>query len=305
MLHRLACYSQSGKNPAKQLRFSAVLFNYYLQLVFQDRQLCVFSSMNFTRSLCPGLLALELLPERAPASLTLSAESAAELSDVMASNLLRLLPGVDKMGLAIAAALYDQAQILRPDWPIFEELARLYQHSPSADSSASIACFGAAAGRMPAAQLEPERSLIGSPLMLLPWVLMGEPERVAHFNLQMEEVFTENGLADARTALFLNEAFSIKVEHARLLTLYDLCVITAMQYQHAGLTPLWSLIECALLSPECEQTVASAGGDTYRWRAGIVTIVRKVAPENAQEQRQYQAVLAAHGIGLQRVAPKN
>lgn len=261
--------------------------------------------MNFTRSLCPGLLALELLPERAPVSLTLPAESVAGLSDVIASNLLRLLPGVDKLGLAIAAALYDQAQILRPGWPIFDELARLYQRSQSADSGASIACFGAAAGRMPAARLEPERSLIGSPLMLLPWVLKGEEEMVAHFSLQMEEVFTENGLADARTALFLNEAFSIKVEHARLLTQYDLCAITAMQYQHAGLAPLWSLIECALLSPEREQIIESAGGDTYRWQAGFVTIVGKVAPENAQEQRQYQAVLAAHGIGLQRVAPKN
>src|SRR3546814_4676883 len=42
------------------------------------------------------------------------------------------------------------------------------------------------------------------------------------------------------------------VEHARYLTLHDLCALMAMQYDHAGRAPLWPVLETALLSPDRE-----------------------------------------------------
>lgn len=44
----------------------------------------------------------------------------------------------------------------------------------------------------------------------------------------------------------------MQVEHARYLTVHDLCAMTAMQYEHAGLAALWPLLEIALLSPSRE-----------------------------------------------------
>lgn len=246
----------------------------------------------FDQSFCTGLLALEVLPEGRPAALSLPVESADLLGDAISGDLLRLLPGVDRMGLAVAAALYDPAQILRPGWPLFAELVRLHQRSQRGTWSPSVACFGSAAGAMADPGLEPDQSLIGSALMLIPWVLIGADEDATRINAEMEEQFSEQGLAEARTSLFLNEAFSIKVSHARYLSRLDLCAMTVMQYEHAGLAELWPLIECALLSPQQEETITTSGG-RYVWRDGHVDVEQST---DAQELRQFGVILNAHGI---------
>jgi hypothetical protein len=60
-------------------------------------------------------------------------------------------------------------------------------------------------------------------------------------------------MAGAATALAAQEAFGLQVEHARYLTVHDLAAMIAMQYDHAGLAPLWPLLETALLQPDAEE----------------------------------------------------
>ena len=129
-------------------------------------------------------------------------------------------------------------------------------------------------------------------------------------------------MAGAATALFAQQAFIAPIEHARYVTIHDLAALMAMQYEHAGLAPLWPLIETALLSPRSEAWLdappeplarCSEGGvriallDSEAWRNG------GFAPSSAGEdadklerafehfearQRQIAAVLAAHGIAV-------
>ena len=251
------------------------------------------SELMRDHSICSGLLAVELVPEGRPAGLTLPVDSADLLGDAITADLMRLLPGADQMGLAVAAALYDPAQLMRPGWPLFAELARLYARTQRGGWMPAVSCFGAAAGRMADPGLEPDASLIGSPLLLIPWALIGADLDAARINAEMEKSFTEKGLAEARTSLLLNEAFSIRVEHARYLTRLDLCAITAMQYENVGLAALWALIECALLSPQKTEEIDTPGGGVYRWQGGQVS---RVQAGTVAEVRQYSAILAAHGI---------
>lgn len=245
---------------------------------------------------CPAVLALELVPEGAPTSLRLPLESAPLLGDVIANDLARLLPGVETLGLAVAAALYDQAQILRPGWPIHAELARMHQQAQRGGWMPTITSFGASAGRMAAEVLEPDARLIGSPLLLVPFVLVGHHADAEQVGAAMERDFEEKGLADSKTALFVNEAFSIKVEHARYLTHHDLCALTAMQYEHAGFAPIWSILECALLSPEREERVTLDDGVTLHYRDGQVAIS---GDTQSLAARQARAILSAHGISFE------
>src|SRR3546814_20030160 len=67
----------------------------------------------------------------------------------------------------------------------------------------------------------------------------------------------ERGMAGADTALLAQEAFGLQVEHARYLTLHDMCALMATQYDHAGLAPLWPVLETALLSPDREDWLAA------------------------------------------------
>ena len=71
--------------------------------------------------------------------------------------------------------------------------------------------------------------------------------------------------------------------------------MTAMQYENAGLEALWSLIECALLSPTQQEEIRTSGGGHYRWQSGSVTVLQA---GDMAEARQYAAILAAHGINV-------
>lgn len=243
-----------------------------------------------------GILAIEVLPEGGPSALALPLESAAALVDVLADDLLRLVPGVSECGLAIGAALYDQAQVLRPGFPVTAALAELYGQEPRARQQPSLMAFGLSAGRMAKPELEPDPRLIGSPLLLLPFVLMAPPSQVSGLAAHMESQWEEQGLASARVALFLNQAFSIRTEHVRFMTLTDLCAICSVQYTQAGLEPLWSLLECALLSPHVADSAESALGVRWHYADGACRHGAIASPAQAQEVRQYIAILAAHGI---------
>ncbi|AVP99502.1 hypothetical protein C7S18_21020 [Ahniella affigens] len=253
-----------------------------------------------SRTLNPiaGILAIEVKPEGNPVHLGLPLESASALVDVISGDLLRLLPGVDACGLAIAAALYDQAQILRPGFPVHAALAELYGQEPKARQAPSLMAFGASAGRMAKPELEPDPRLIGSPFLVLPFVLMAPAEARERLTQHMETEWEEQALASARLALFLNQSFSIETEHVRFMTRNDLLALCAMQYNQADLEPLWQLLECALLSPNAEETVRSASGHRYLYRHGVVSTDPVKDAGTAQERRQYQAVLAAHGLQL-------
>ncbi|MBK8284119.1 MAG: hypothetical protein IPK97_04180 [Ahniella sp.] len=243
-----------------------------------------------------GILAIEVLPEGGPATLTLPLESAAALVDVLSEDLLRVLPGVDQCGLAIAAALYDQAQMLRPGFPVHAALAELYGQEPRARQQPSLMAFGSSAGHMAKAELEPDPRLIGSPMLLLPFVLMVPAGIQARLAEHMESSWEEQGLAAAKLALFLNQAFSIQTEHVRFMTQSDLCAICSVQYQQAGLESLWLLIECALLSPHRQESVVSAEGLGWRFADGRISHDAEATGAQKQEMRQYTAILGAHGL---------
>lgn len=266
---------------------------------------------------CFGAMALETAAP--PARLVLDRDAAATLADHVANDLQRLLAGVDRLDLAVAAALFDPAELLRPSWPRHAALADLAQRAPGR-VGARVLGFGAADGAMPPG-LDPDPALTGGALLLLPFVLQGDADAATDIGRQMEERLLDTGMADAATALYAQTAFGAKLEHVRYLTMHDLCAMTAMQYEHAGLGPLWPLIEAALLAPETEEWLDAAPEPLARYVDGAVRIGlldldawadRGHAPAGMDadtlsrhfdafqmRQRQFAAVLGAHGIPVQ------
>ncbi len=217
----------------------------------------------------PLLLAVELRVPPAQA-FTLPTEQARFLVDAIAADLLRLLPGVERLGLAGAGALYDPAQILRPAWPIFADLAMLYRGARRGDDAPAVMAFGTAGERMAQPALEPDPHLGGGPLLVLPLVLVGDADDADAIGARAETVFGEQGLAGAAVTLFLNQALGVTVEHARYFTHHDLCALTAIQLEHAEMGAAWPLIEAALLSPERDEFVISPEGQPWLYRLGEV-----------------------------------
>ena len=282
-----------------------------------------------------GALALELVPGSDAPQAALSQQQAGELARLLAQDLATFAPEAAALELVTVGAHYDAVELLRPGWPLHRELDQLAARAPGASRGAvggaaarngeapngRVIAFGAHDGQLPGA-LAPSPDFAGGPLRLLPFVLGGDADIVARVGDLFERDLLERGMAGAETALFAQEAFALRIEHARFLTAHDLMALVAVQYEHAGLAPLWPLLEAALLAPAHEEwldappepLLRQAGGEVrmalfepQAWKAHYAAGTdcsepatrEKLARAHAQfeaRERQYTAVLQAHGV---------
>lgn len=266
---------------------------------------------------CLGALALELSPGTTAERQALPSALAGELAALVARDLAKLAPEAAPLDLGLVAALFDPIELLRPGYPLHAELERLVARAPGAAGGRVIG-FGAGADGLPE-PLRPDPAHAVGPLRLLPLLLRGEESLVAEVGERLEQVLLDTGMAGADTALLAQDGFGAAVEHARLLTLNDLAAMTAMQYEHAGLAPLWPLVEAALLSPDSEQWLDAPPEPLMRYHRGEVRIALLDAEAWAEggfappgptdperltraferfqmRQRQFAAVLDGHAI---------
>jgi hypothetical protein len=270
---------------------------------------------------CFGALALEVSAEPADGRLCLARDQAEPLAAELAADLQRLLPGIERLdgvdGVFVGAH-FDPAELLRPGWPVHTALAELAARVPGEPGGRVIA-FGAEGGRMPTALLQPDPQFAGGLLRLLPFALLGPPGSVAAVGRMIEERLLDTGMAGAGLALHTQSRFGLQLEHARFLSLHDLCAMVSMQYRHAGLAELWRLIETALLAPAEDCWLRQPGAPLALLHGGQLRIAdpdyaawceRLAAPEQASEAgfagmrrqiRQLIAVAGAHGIASERV----
>jgi hypothetical protein len=269
-----------------------------------------------------GALALELSPGSAAGRDALPQREAGALAAAIARDLGGFEAGATALELTMVGAHYDPVELLRPGWPVHRELDQLGARAPGerdGGSGRSIA-FGTHDERLPGA-LSPLADYAGGPLRLVPWSLAGDAATVQRVGDAFERDLMERGMAGADTALQAQEAFGLQVEHARYLTLHDLCALMAMQYEHAGLAPLWPLLETALLSPareawldappepllhyaDREVRIALLSPDGWRTRNAPDQASGSDDDERLQRgfaqyearQRQFAAVLMAHGV---------
>jgi hypothetical protein len=267
---------------------------------------------------CVGALAVELRPGTQARAAALEQVEAGELAGLMARDLAKFAARVRELDLAVIAGLFDPVELLRPGYPLHAELSRLLALAPGRDQP-HIVAFGAQAGELPAS-LRPDPQHGDGAFRLVPFLLRGERDLIAEVGGQLEEVLLETGMAGADTALLAQEKFGAVVEHARYLTLHDLAAMTAMQYEHAGLGPVWPLIEAALLRPGDEIWLDAPPEPLARYHDGEVRIAlldpeswaefgRAASALGAEQwsrgfelfqmrQRQFGAVLGAHGIAV-------
>lgn len=265
---------------------------------------------------CLGVLALEVAADQAAGMLCLPREPAEALAAELAFDLQRLLPGVAALDGVFAGAHFDPAELLRPGWPVHAALADLAERVPG-EAGGRVIAFGAHGERMPTPLLQPDPALAGGLLRLLPFALVGAPAQVAAIGRDMEERLLDTGMAAAGTALSAQSRFGLLLEHARFMSLHDLCALTAMQYQHAGLEGVWRLLEAALLAPDSEEWLRADGEPLARYHDGQVRIADPeaaawfagAAPGAGEADyvaarrrvRQVAAILGAHGVAVERM----
>ena len=262
----------------------------------------------------PVLLALELAVGEPPARMTLDRDEAATLAQLVATDLLGLVPQVASARLVLAGALFDQVELLRPGFPVWamlDELARRVPHS----RLENVVAFGHHEGSMPVPELEPSAIYADGPMRLLPVSLLVPATLAEDLSTQLEIQLVGRGEAGAKTADWLMRTLGVRLEHVRYLSRNDLLALTCVQYEHVNLAPLWALLETALLTPERDESTMSARGLSLRYADGAVLAqspaqwLSRQSGDPAQrahdfagivfELRQYAALLDAHRVPLQ------
>jgi hypothetical protein len=273
--------------------------------------------MADTPSCCLGALAIELRPGAVAARDALPTADAGDLAARVARDLARIAPDAAALDFALVAALYDPVELLRPGWPLHAELERLVARAPGPAGGRAIG-FGAGTDGLPP-PLRPDPEHAHGPLRLLPFLVRGPEAAVTAVGDLLEDRLLDTGMAAADTALAAQHGFGADTEHVRLLTINDLAAMTAMQYDHAGLGPLWPLLEVALLAPGGEAWLDAPPEPLARYAGGAVRIAlldmdawaeRGFAPAGEHDaarlarafdrfqmrQRQFAAVLGAHAV---------
>ena len=121
----------------------------------------------------------------------------------------------------------------------------------------------------------------------------------------MEARLLDTGMADAATALDAQQLFGLTLEHVRYMSLNDLCAMTAMQYEHAGVEDVWRLVEALLLAPGAAEFVEvgsvlpslAAGGRVLMGE--VQNGPGRIVPKPLLARTR--AILAAHGAQVDMV----
>jgi len=270
-----------------------------------------------------GLLALELAPGSAIARDALPPDAASRLAALLGRDLAALAPDAAALELSLAAAHFDPAEALRPGWPLHRRLKELQARAPGRAAGPRLIAFGADAEGAVPLPFAADASLRGGNLRVLPFLLRGDAAVATAVGEAFEACLLDSGMAQADTALLLQDAFGARVEHARYLTVHDLAAMVALQYEHLGLDPLWPLIETALLSPTREAVLDAPPEPLVRYAGGGARIALfapaawraryRPTPDDEDRlqrlfghfqarQKQFAAVLGAHGIDVSFVA---
>ena len=191
---------------------------------------------------------------------------AEQLAAHLGADLAALIPQISKCTVTVAASLYDQTQVLRPGFPIFEVL-KTYAGNQGGPRLLSV---GAADGKMPDPRLQPDSDIPPSVLQLAPILISGEKEIIDELSALMEHLFIERGQLSANTAMWLQQAFDIKLIHGRFMTLLDLTAMLHLQLDSFHFSPMWELLECALFRADQSLAVETPEGNHFHYSNGAV-----------------------------------
>lgn len=261
----------------------------------------------------PIVLALEPVAGESASRMTLSRDEAAQLAELVAADLHTLMPQVGEARLALAGALFDQVELLRPGFPVWATLDELARRVPRGQLE-NVVAFGSHGGHMPAQPLEPSLVFADGPMRLLPLSLLAPVALAGELSELLEIHLVGRGEAGTLTADWLMRTLGIRLEHVRYLSRNDLLALTCVQYEHVNLAPLWTLLEAALLTPQHAESTMSARGLNLQYAEGKVLAQSPAQWLAAQtdevtqrahafagivfELRQYAALLDAHQLPL-------
>ncbi len=208
------------------------------------------------------LMSIEWLDHNKPQNQALTVESAEQLLQLIASDLVSLFPAISQCGICLSGCPLSQQDVLQPGFPVFDALQQIF--IGSLDESGGIAhqlSIGSSQGVFPHRGLSSQVASNG--LSFLPILVLGEERLIADLSDAMEAMFLHRGAASSVLECFLSDNSANHVVHAGYMTTHDVCALTQLQMEAVGLDVLWQILEAALFPGVDEDEFVTSFGNAF------------------------------------------
>lgn len=222
------------------------------------------------------LAGLEIQPGQQPArqpGRTLDRHRAEQLAGQLATDLQRVVPGVEHGMLVLGASLFEPFELMRPGfpaWAALEELAGSTLRERGFEPR--ILAIGSHQSQMPHAGLQPPDEPPQGQFLALPMTLICPAEQAEALEQEFENALFERGNIDPPARALLAEAAGLDTVHGQLLTLADLIALQHVQLDGAGLGGFWPVVERILVEDGQSHDHELPAGLTARWDAQAMRV---------------------------------
>ncbi len=258
-------------------------------------------------------IVLELSHLTSPMQFMIDKKHIQVIANEVSALLLQTYPLLQQTSMIITGALYDQSQIIRPDFPIFKALGDI-AHSATQGHTFTPRCIaigGDDSFSVPV--LNPEKKL-QAPLAILPILLLGKHNDIESLTSDLEETLMQDVKITSAIKQKIENSFGCKIINLGFATLADTMGMLASQLIQIGLEPIWHLLKSGIFNTQSSYLAQLDTGHRLLWD-GVEETVRifectphcYVQTDQAKSQsfEQYQQInmrfkllLTTHGISF-------
>lgn len=212
----------------------------------------------------PICMILELPHLAAPMRFIINKKHTQEIANEVSKLLCQTYPLLQQVSMIITGALYDQSQIIRPNFPIFKTLGDI-THSGSQGHTFTPKCIAIGSDdHFSVPVLNPEKKQRG-PLAILPILLLGEQSDIENLTYDLEETLMQDVKITAEIKQKLTHYFDCNIINLGFATLADTVGMLASQLIQIGLEPIWHILKSVLFNIPNAYLAALDTGHRLLW----------------------------------------
>jgi len=213
------------------------------------------------------LAGLEIQPGNAPER-TLDRHQAERLAGDLAGDLQRVVPSVEQAMLVLGGSLFEPFELMRPGFPAWTALENFAESIVRERGfEPRILAIGSHRSKMPHDQLQPPSDPPQGQFLVLPMTLVCPTDQARDLEKAAEEALFERGSVSPPARALLSEVAGLETVHGQLLTLADLIALQHVQFDSAGLSGFWPVVEQVLVDGGREHDFELPAGLQAHWLA--------------------------------------
>ncbi len=251
--------------------------------------------------------------EKPPKALT--TDKASILVNTIAANMNMILGDLDKYGIIVPAALYDQTEILTPGFTVFNYLQEIYVRAQEKEGfTPSVIALGSEDDGFPIKEISPKRESGFGNILVIPFAIVAPKELIDSMDKNIDYTLLESGALSDLSLEQISEDFGIKLNGGFFASLANLCAFLKTQLEKINCSALWEIFEQLFFSPDEPLLVTTATGNKFYFNgeevitpfmtyADWLAVMDKDSDADGYTSwvlthRQYTIGLQSHGVNV-------